>query len=207
MIRVTLAAALGILGSSSALAGGFGCGGADCYRHVVSPPVYGAVAEPVMVRPPHHYTAITPGEFTVVSERVLVAPPGRVWQVSRDAYGNTVGCWVTTPARYAVRHRQVMVRPPQLVRHYQPAQYAVQHRRVLVQPARSGWEPIGGGYARPSYAGGYADAGFGPVGGPVGGLVGSAAGLGLDAASAGLGFGADLAGGVVGGVAAGLSGF
>src|SRR5215210_1833781 len=43
------------------------------------------------------------------AEKTLIAPPRKVWQVTRDAYGQTVGCWVTVPGRYAVHHRRVMV--------------------------------------------------------------------------------------------------
>ena len=187
MLRTLLAAAaFTVLASSPALAGGYGCGGAECYRRVVTPPVYGTVSQQVLVRPPQSFTSTVPGEFTTVSERVLIAPASRVWQVSQDAYGGTVGCWVTVPARYAVRHRQVMVRAPQVVRHYQPAQYAVQQRQVLVQPGRAGWAPVGG-----SYAGGYGAEG--------GGLIGSAVGLGVGAAATGLELGAGLAGSVLGG--------
>lgn len=193
MIRTLLASALLAGLSTPALAGG--CGGGDCYQRVVTPPVYDTVAEQVMVRPPHHYAATVPGEFTTVSERVLVSPARRVWQVTHDAYGRTIGCWVTVPARYALHHRQVMVRAPQTVRHYQPAQYAVQHRRVLVQPGRAGWAPIGGGYAG-GYAGGYG--GYDGGTGPVGGLVGAAVGLGVGAAATGIGLGAGLAGDVLG---------
>lgn len=196
MSRILLASAALLLASSPALAGGAGCGGAECYRRVVTPPVYGTVSQQVMVRPPERYATTVPGEFTTVAERVLVAPASRVWQVSRDAYGHTVGCWVTVPARYAVRHRQVMVRPPQVVQHYQPAQYAVQHRQVLVQPVRAGWAPVGG-YGHAGHGYGYGHTGYGhDLGG--GGLIGSAIGLGVGAAATGIGLGADLAGGVLG---------
>lgn len=186
MSRTLLAAAALTALTTPAIAGG--CGGAECYRRVVTPPVYGTVSERVMVRAPRHYASTVPGEFTTLTERVLVAPASRVWQVSRDAYGHEVGCWVAVPARYAVRHRTVMVRPPQTVQHYQPAQYALQQRQVLVQPGQAGWAPIGGGYGH---------AGYGYEGG--GGLIGSAVGLGVGAASAGLELGAGLAGGVLGG--------
>jgi hypothetical protein len=39
-----------------------------------------------------------------------------------------------------------MVRPPQVVQEATPGIYGTFYRKVLVQPARSGWEPIGGGY-------------------------------------------------------------
>jgi hypothetical protein len=131
-----------------------GCYGAACYRHVVHPPVYGAVVEKVVLQPPQVFARTIPGEYASYAEKTLIAPPGKVWQVTRDAYGRTVGCWVPVPARYAVQHRRVMVRPPQVVQDATPGIYGTLYRKVLVQPAQSAWEPIGG------YGAGY---GFGSV--------------------------------------------
>lgn len=155
--RALASAAVGLmaLGSSGALAGGPGC--ETCYRHVVQPPVYGTVQERVLVRAPRTYEETLPGEYRTVAETVLVSPERKVWQVGRDAYGQTIGCWVTVPAQYAVRHRTVMVRAPQVVQHTVPAVFGVQNRTVLVQPARSGWQPIHAGY--PAVGRGYVTAG------------------------------------------------
>jgi hypothetical protein len=175
-------ALLPLVGALTALAAPAALAGGDptcltCYRHVVQPPVYGTVAEQVMVQAPRTYAETIPGDYQTVSETVMVAPARKVWQVTRDAYGNLVGCWVETPARYAVQHRQVMIRPPSVVRHTSPAVYATQHRQVLVQPARSGWEPVGaaasGGYA------GIVNAGFG-VGVRAGGGLGVSVNAGYD---------------------------
>ncbi|MFE1600877.1 hypothetical protein [Methylobacterium sp. ID0610] len=157
-----------------AAAGGYGCATAECYRHVTTPPVYGTVAEQVMVRPGRTINRVVPPVYDTVTEQVLVAPAARVWQTSYDAYGQLVGCWVTTPARYATRTRRVLVRPPELVPEVIPPAYATYQRKVLVEPARSGWVPAGGdgGYAR-GYPGTFAS--------PVG------AGLGLGLSAAGFG--------------------
>ena len=129
--RISLAAIAGaVITLSSAQAGG--CGGAECYRHVNTPPVYGAVSEQVLVRPAETVYRTIPPVYETVSERILVAPGGRVWQTRRDAYGALIGCWVDVPP-----------------------QYASVRRRVLVQPARSGWVPANYGQ------GGYPGA-FGP---------------------------------------------
>lgn len=123
-----------------------GCGGADCYRHVSSPPVYGAVSERVLVRPAETVYRTTPPIYDTVSEQVLVAPGGRVWQTRRDAYGELIGCWVDIPPRYAARHRRVLVEPGRTIPETIPAEYASVQRRVLVAPARFGWVPARGGH-------------------------------------------------------------
>ncbi|POR43397.1 hypothetical protein [Methylobacterium sp. V23] len=152
--RISLAAIAGaVITLSSAQAGG--CGGAECYRHVNTPPVYGAVSEQVLVRPAETVYRTIPPVYETVSERVLVAPGGRVWQTRRDAYGALIGCWVDVPPQYAVRRRRVLVQPAQTVPETIPPQYASVRRRVLVQPARSGWVPANYGQ------GGYPGA-FGP---------------------------------------------
>ena len=128
--------------ASPALAGG--C--VNCYRHVVTPPVYGSVAEQVMVRAPRTVAHAIPGEYGSVAESVLVSPPRKVWQVTRGPHGEAIGCWVVIPAQFAVRHRTVEVRAPQVVHETIPAAYATHHRTVVVQPGSSGWQPIGGGF-------------------------------------------------------------
>lgn len=139
------------LGSPAAWAGG--CYGEACYRYVAQPAVYGVASEQVMLQQPQVYARTIPGAYASVADKVLVAPPRKVWQVRRGPYGEAVGCWVTLPAQYAVQHRSVMVRPPQVVQETTPGVYGVLHRKVLLQPARSGWEPIGGYVAAGGYAG------------------------------------------------------
>ncbi len=168
---------------------GEGCGG-SCYRKVVHPPVYSSVSETVMVQPgmtrfhhiPAEYQTVDetvmvrpeqtiahpiPAQYGTVSETVIVAPASKQWQVSRDAYGQEIGCWVhvpaqyavrqhtvvvqpgsvqyeTIPAQYATRSRTVMVRPGGVQREFVPPVYAAREREVMVSPATAGWEPIGG---------------------------------------------------------------
>lgn len=146
-LRLAAIAGVSLAVSSAAQAGG--CGGAECYRHVNTPPVYGAVSERVLVRPAETVYRTIPPVYETVPERVLVAPGGRVWQTRRDAYGELIGCWVDVPPRYAVRHRRVLVQPAQTIPETIPPEYASVRRRVLVQPARSGWVPANygpGGY-------------------------------------------------------------
>ncbi|KQP51278.1 hypothetical protein ASF39_09545 [Methylobacterium sp. Leaf108] len=132
-----------------------GCAGAECYRHVSTPPVYGAVSERVLVRPAETVYRTTPPIYETVSEQVLVSAGGRVWQTSRDAYGSLVGCWVDVPPQYTTRHRRVLVQPAQSIPETIPAEYASVQRRVLVEPARAGWVPApdAGGFGAPAYAG------------------------------------------------------
>lgn len=118
-----------------------GCAGAECYRHVSTPPVYGSVSERVLVRPAETVYRTTPPIYDTVAEQVLVEPGRRVWQTRHDPHGGLVGCWVDIPPRYATRHRRVLVQPGASIPETIPAEYASVHRRVLVEPARSGWVP------------------------------------------------------------------
>src|SRR4051812_34595426 len=104
------ALAFGLAGSTAAIAGGADCIG--CSRHVVPPPLYGSVAETVMVRAPRTVAHAIPGQYGMVSERVLVSPPRKVWQVTRGPHGEAIGCWVVVPPQFAVRQRHVMLRAP-----------------------------------------------------------------------------------------------
>ncbi|GJE18806.1 hypothetical protein [Methylobacterium marchantiae] len=161
--RLTLfAAALGAsVLATSAQAGG--CGGAECYRHVNTPPVYDTVSERVLVRPARTVYRSIPPVFETVAEQVQVSPGGRVWQTRRDAYGEMIGCWVNIPPRFAVRHRRVLAQPGQTIPETIPAEYASVQRTVLVARGRSGWVPAhgGGGYGGGGYGGGYAGS-YGP---------------------------------------------
>ncbi|MDP4005438.1 hypothetical protein [Methylobacterium sp. NEAU K] len=179
--RPTLfAAALGgLLLAGPAQAGG--CYGSECYRHVTTPPVYDTVQENVLVRPPRTVYRSVPPVYDTVSERVMVSPGGRFWQTSRGPGGELIGCWVTTPPRFAVRTRTVLVRPAQAIPETIPPEYATVSRRVLVAPARSGWVPIGG------YGGGYHAVSYG---GPVVGSIPDAMGItGASSADIGVGLG------------------
>jgi hypothetical protein len=179
------AAALG-LSLASAEAGG-GC--KTCYKEVVTPPVYRSVTEQVLVRPAQTVAHTTPAQYGVVHERVvlrpaqtvarhipavtqtvaetvMVAPARKEWQVTVDAHGRKIGCWVKVPAQYATQHRTVVVRPasvahevipavygtqartvmvrPALVHHQViPAEYGVRHRTEMVSPGSAHWQPIG----------------------------------------------------------------
>ncbi|GJE70853.1 hypothetical protein [Methylorubrum podarium] len=146
--------------AAPAQAGG-NCVSAECYRRVVTPPVYDTVAERVLVQPPRTVYRTTPPVYDTVSERVLVAPGGRRWETRVDAYGQLVGCWVTTPPRYAVQTRRVLVRPPEAIPHTLPPVYATTQRRVLVQPARAAWVPAAAPVAGPAFGPG---PGYGPLG-------------------------------------------
>jgi hypothetical protein len=168
--RISLLAAFGgLLLAAPAQAGG--CYGSECYRHVTAPPVYDTVQENILVRPPRTVYRTVPPVYDTVSERVMVSPGGRFWQTSRGPGGELIGCWVTTPPRFAVRTRTVLVRPAQSIPETIPPEYASVSRRVLVAPARSGWVPIGGGYG-----GGY---GYRPAayGGPLVGSIPDALGI------------------------------
>jgi hypothetical protein len=187
MLR-TLPLAAVIMGASIATAtAGGGC--TTCYQKVVTPPVYRTVPETVMVRPAQTVAHRTPAEYGTVHEKVLVRPAQTVarhipavmgsvaetvmvsparkeWQVTVDAHGRKIGCWVKIPAQYATQHRTVVVRPASVAHDVIPAQYGVQartvmtrpaqvhhqvipaefatrHRTEMVQPATASWQPLG----------------------------------------------------------------
>ena len=179
----SLAAAL-VLGASAAQAGG-GCRGSACYNLVNTPPVYGTIDETYQVRPAQVQRRVVPAEYETVTDTVMIAPERRIphhraavyetvtekvlissatrrWEVTRDAYGNTVGCWVDVPARYGYqsrrvevspatidyetvpavytqRQRQVMTRPTQVVREEIPAVYETRQRQVMVSAGSQYW--------------------------------------------------------------------
>ncbi len=134
------------------------CQGPQCFERVVTPPVYatehrtvmvrpaktiahvsparyGTVSETVVVKPARHVKHVIPGEVQTVAEKVLVAPATRRWEVTVDAYGRTIGCWVTVPAQYTIRHRQVVTRAPQVVVQKVPAVLGTRQHAVMVKPA------------------------------------------------------------------------
>lgn len=173
------------LGTSGAAAG---CDG--CYRKVYTPATYATVSQQVLLQPgrvvaheiPAEYAEVTervlvrparivpyatPAITQTVVEQVLVAPPRREWRVTADAYGQEIGCWVTTPAAYATRYHDVVVQPASTRFETIPAVYqavsraalvrpaSVQHevippvfgttsRQVLVSPGSAAWQPVGG---------------------------------------------------------------
>ncbi len=140
ILTLALTAGLAALAGAPALASGAGC--ATCYERVVHPALYGVETQRVMVRAPSTQVRVIPAVTKTVAETVMVTPERKVWQVSRDAYGRMVGCWVTIPARYETRHRAVVVQPEAVVPVAVPGVYVNQAHRVLLQPARHGWAPI-----------------------------------------------------------------
>jgi hypothetical protein len=157
MLRSAMFAAV-VLGASAVTAqAGGGC--KNCYEKVVTPPVYRTVAEQVLVRPAQTVAHATPAQYgtvhetvmvrpaqtvarhipavtQTVAETVMVSPARKEWQVTVDAHGRKIGCWVKIPAQYATQHRTVVVRPAGVVHETIPAQYATQARTVMVRPAQ-----------------------------------------------------------------------
>jgi hypothetical protein len=153
---------------SLAEAGGRGC--ETCYEKVVTPPVYRSVNETVQVRPAHSIAHRTPAQYQTVHEQVvlrpaqsvareipaqlgtvahqvMVSPARKEWQVTTDAHGRHIGCWVVIPAQYALQHRTVVVRPAQVVHETIPAVLGTQPRHVLVRPAQVHHQVIPAEYA------------------------------------------------------------
>lgn len=164
-ISMRLAVA-GVLGAaaSPALAGG-GCGGSQCYREEYTPAQYETVQERVLLRAPRTYARVIPAEYGSVSETVMVSPGGRTWQVTRDAHGRAVGCWVDVPARYATRHRTVQVSAEQVVPVAVPAVYGTRSHTVQVSAPSRGWVPVGGGaFGGSSFGSGFSGGLLGGVG-------------------------------------------
>ena len=183
LVRGVLAAGALVAVAGPAMAGGYGCGGgAGCYRETTLAPVYGTVSERVLLSPPRTYDVVTPAEYGSVSETVQVSGGGRVWQVSHDAHGNRVGCWVDVPPRYETRHRTVMLRQATSEPHTVPAVYGSREQTVLVEPGRRSWVPVGGGYGS---SGGSLFGAIGGVASGVGSLAGGIADVGLSTAFGG----------------------
>ena len=182
---IAATALVGALGFAAPAAAGGGCYGSSCYKLVTTPPVYGTVEESFVTRPERTFSRVIPAEYDTVvekvmvqperriarripaqyqtvSEKVLIAPATRRWEVSRDAYGQTTGCWVDVPAQYGYqqrtvevspasvdydvipavygqRSRRVMVRATQVVHETVPAEYATRQRQVLVSPGSQQW--------------------------------------------------------------------
>jgi hypothetical protein len=168
IITSAIAAAALLSGVMAAQAGGEGC--RTCYQKVVSPAQYRTVAETVMVRPAQTVAHTTPAVYGTVHEKVIVrpaqtiartipaqmgtvaetvmvAPARKEWQVTMDAHGRKIGCWVKIPAQYATQHRTVVIRPAQVVHETIPAVYGTQARHVMVRPAQVHHETIPAKYA------------------------------------------------------------
>ncbi len=166
-MRSTIAGMLGVAAASPALAGG--CGGSQCYREEYTPAQYETVQEKVLLRAPRTYARVIPAEYGQVSETVMVSPGGRTWQVTRDAHGRAVGCWIDVPPRYATRQRTVQVSAEQVVPVAVPAVYGTRSHTVQISAPSRGWVPIGGhSFGGGSFGGGLlggvgevASAGFG----------------------------------------------
>jgi hypothetical protein len=100
------------------------------------PPQMGVVNETIMVRPAQTIARQTPAQMGSVAEQVMVSPARKEWQVTVDAHGRKIGCWVNIPAQYAVQHRTVVVRPAQVHHEVIPAAYETRSRQVGVRPAQ-----------------------------------------------------------------------
>lgn len=157
-----------VLAASAAQAGGR-CSGSSCYRLVDTPPVYGTVNETVMTRPERTFSRVIPAEYQTVTEQVVIQPARKIarhipaqyqtvsekvlisaairrWEVTRDAYGNTTGCWVDVPARYGYQQRTVQVSPASVAYDVVPAVYGERNRSVMVSASRVVHETIPASY-------------------------------------------------------------
>lgn len=168
IVMASLAGAALTFGVAHAQAGA-PCVG-QCYEKVVSPPVYGSVAEQVMVAPPrviahrtpaefatvhrtvtispeHTVARHAPAEYSTVAETVMVSPGGKRWVVRRDYHGREIGCWEYTPPQYVTRHRTVVVRPASTIYQRVPAVTAVEAQQVMVRPPSVSHETVPPVYA------------------------------------------------------------
>lgn len=200
MSRTLFAAAALGLSAFPAAAGGFGCPSGQCYRETYVPPSYENVTERVLVRAPRTYAMTTPAEYRTVQETVQVSAGGRHWSVSRDAWGHQVGCWISTPPRYATVSRTVMVRAAEVVPYAVPAQYSYRSYQVQTSAGYRGWAPISGGQSSLGFGAGYTKASYGGAGYGATGYGGEAdtgygesgdtgLGVGIGSVGFGLGFG------------------
>jgi len=132
-------------------------------RHQVVPAQYEYVTDRVMVEPERRIAQTRPAVIGTVTDKVMIAPATRRWEVTRDANGETIGCWVDVPAQYGYqsrtvemvaasvdyitipavyeeRQRKVMVRPTYVQREERPFGYAP--RQVQASPGSQYWAPI-----------------------------------------------------------------
>lgn len=146
------------------------CGGGSCYKLVTAPPVYDTVNESYIVRPERTFSKVIPAQYDTViekvviqperriarqipaqyktvSEKVLISPATKRWEVSRDAYGQTTGCWVHVPAQYGYQQRTVEVSPASVEYDVVPAVYGERSRRVMVSASRVEHQTIPAEYA------------------------------------------------------------
>ncbi len=152
MSRTLFAAAVLGLSAFPAVAGCVG----QCYQQSYAPPTYETTTERVLVRAPRTYAITTPAQYKTVHETVQVSPGGRYWTVKLDHHGRKVGCWVTTPPRFATVPRTVLVQAAQVVPYAEPAQYGFRSHTVQTHPGYKTWVPLPsdhqGGFAhRASY--------------------------------------------------------
>ena len=154
VLSAASAAFVSLIGATTASA----CSGSQCFEQVVSPPLYasehrtvlvqpervinhvrpaqyGVVNEPVVIRPEQRIGHIVPAKIRQIAETVMVHPPTRRWEVTTDAWGRTVGCWVEIPAKYVTQYRDVVVHPAHVVEERIPAVIGLQQRSVMVRPA------------------------------------------------------------------------
>ena len=132
-------------------------------REQVVPAQYEYVTDRVMVEPERRIAQTRPAVIGTVTEKVMIAPATRRWEVTRDANGETIGCWVDVPAQYGYqsrtvemvaasvdyisipavyeeRQRKVMVRPTYVQREERPFGYG--SRQVQASPGSQYWAPI-----------------------------------------------------------------
>jgi hypothetical protein len=170
LLSLSVLAATAVMGlAAPALAGG-GCTTSSCYKLVTAPPVYDTVNESYVVRPERTFSRVIPAQYDTVvekvvlqperriarqiparyqtvSEKVLISPATRRWEISRDAYGQTTGCWVDVPAQYGYQQRTVEVAPASVDYDVIPAVYGQRSRRVMVSASRVEHETVPAEYA------------------------------------------------------------
>ena len=166
-----------ILFSLAAIAAGFAATSAEaaseCYRAVVEPAQYRTVTQTVVVQPERQYAEEIPAVTRLVSESVMIRPaqyvshsvpavyrdvartvmtsPGRrEWRVT-EHYGQTIGCWVNSPATYATEMQRVIVSPERSYEDTVPAVYGTQQREVIVSPAHTIYRTAPARYAQTSH--------------------------------------------------------
>lgn len=127
-----------------------------CYKRVVTPPVYRAVTERVMVTPASCTQQRTPPVYGTTTRQVVVKPsyqvvrtkpavygrvqvtkqvrPARTRWVRRGCRGADYKCAEVTPAKYRTRSKRVMVEPAQNWVETRPAVTGVVQEQVIVRP-------------------------------------------------------------------------
>lgn len=115
------------------------------YKTEVIPAVYGTVTDTVVLRKAYVKKVVTPAEYEITTEDVLVTPATTKWQkgkadascLSANPADCQVWCLVEVPAVYKKVTKKVLKTPASSREETIPAEIKVVERKVVVEPAKT----------------------------------------------------------------------